>query len=106
MARKIRGEPDEDLQKVMHALAVYEARHPKAVIEAVREDKYSIRVRVIDPDFKGVGRHIRHKRVWQMFEGLPGEVVSQVAWLLCVTPREAKTSLASMEFDDAVAASS
>ena len=59
----------------------------------------SIRVRIIDPDFAGVGLAERHDAVWKLSDPLPEEVLSHLSGLLLLTPAEKKTSFANVEFD-------
>src|SRR5437899_594362 len=56
MPRKVRGKSDDTLDAIMAALATYEAQHPRAKIEGYRQNSVSIRIRIIDPDFAGIGR--------------------------------------------------
>jgi len=68
MPQKIRGKTDKSLDMVMRTLAKCEAGHPHAEIEGFRQSSVSIRIRIVDPDFAGVGRTDRHNIVWQVLE--------------------------------------
>jgi len=103
MAVKIRGESDEIIHQFVQALERYQAAHPKAKIEIYRQNHVSLRVRIIDPDFKGIAVVDRHDLVWKLFEDLPEEVQWELSVLLLLTPQETKTSFANMEFDHPVA---
>lgn len=99
MAVRIRGKADNVLKKFAQALDKYAAEHAKAKIEIYRQNDVSVRVRVIDPEFEGMDRSDRHDLVWSMLEDLPEEVLWEISVLLLLTPKEAKTSYANMEFD-------
>jgi stress-induced morphogen len=102
MPLKIRGPSDECLEAVKRALAEYELQHPRSEIEAYRQNDWSIRVRIVDPDFKGASRTERDDRVWQFLDELPEEVQGHISFLLLLTPEERKNSQASFEFDDPI----
>ncbi len=101
MAVKLRtNKPDLVLKQIIGALEKYAKNHPRARIEAYRHNNVSVRIRVVDPDFKGVGRADREDDLWKLLNDLPEEVVAEISLLIMVTPAEAKKSFASMEFDD------
>jgi hypothetical protein len=90
---------DADLQKFHEALAPYATEHPRARIEVQRRNNAIVNVRIIDPDFHATPRHERDALVWPLLEPLPEEVLTQLYLLILLTPQEAKTSVASFEFD-------
>src|SRR5260370_5160846 len=96
--------PDSYLKQIIKALGQYDAAHPKAVIEAYRQNSVSVRLRIIDSDFKGKSRAQREEDVWAALEKLPEDVAAEISLLLLLTPEDAKSSFASFEFDDPVAA--
>ena len=49
----LRGASDDILEQVIAVLRNYEATHPDAVIDLYRQNSVSIRVRIVDPRFKG-----------------------------------------------------
>jgi stress-induced morphogen len=102
MTLKVRGTSDKNIDALMKALANYEAKHPQAQIEAFRQGSYSIRIRVVDPDFKKIGKADRHDLIWDILDQLPEEVLSEISTILLLTPEEQKKSFANMEFDDPV----
>jgi hypothetical protein len=59
-------------------------------------------VRILDPDFKGMDKAERHDAIWDRFNDLDEEIQSDVSLLLLLTPEEARTSFANMEFDHPV----
>ncbi len=102
MSLKIRGKSDKFLDAFMKTLAKYEAQHPRAQIEAYRQGRFSIRIRIIDPDFSGVALAERHDAVWQHLDELPEEALSHLSILLLLTPKEKKKSFANMEFENPI----
>jgi hypothetical protein len=103
MAIKLRAKrPDPCLKQIIRALEPYDKAHPKAVIEAYRHNSVSIRVRIIDAEFKGKSWSQREEDVWAALEQLPEDVVGEISLLLLLTPEEAKKSFASTEFDDPI----
>jgi hypothetical protein len=93
------NQPDPVLEQVNAALGRYRSAHPQAHIETYRHNDVSVRVRLIDPTFAGLDRYRREDDVWAELDQLPEEVVAEISLLLLLTPTEAKTSLASEEFD-------
>jgi hypothetical protein len=94
--------PDPYLKQIVRALGQYNEAHPKALIEAYRQNSVSVRLRVIDSDFKGMSRTQREEEVWAALEQLPEDVAAEISLLLLLTPEEAKRSFASIEFDDPI----
>jgi stress-induced morphogen len=94
--------PDKRLRRIVAALEDYAAAHPRAQIEAYRHGSVSIRIRIIDPTFKGQSRAQREEDLWAILERLPDDVVAEISLLLLYTPEEAKKSFASAEFDDPI----
>lgn len=91
---------DEQVQQILDVLAEYKDSHPNADIAAKRQNSVSIRVRIIDSDFEGMDRVDRDPLIWTMLKTLPDDVFSNITMLLLLTPKEAETSLANLEFDD------
>jgi len=102
MAVTIRGQEDDDLLKLRDALVKYVKEHPKAYVVLYRQNSASIRVRILDPDFKNIDWAERHDQVWNYFEHLSDWVQFQVSILLLLTPKEAKKSLANLDFEDPI----
>jgi hypothetical protein len=93
---------DPTLKLIVGVLKQYAQAHPDAEIEVYRYSSVSVRIRVIDSDFRGQGRVEREEELWKLIEQLPEEVVSEISLLLLFTPEEAKKSFANMEFDNPV----
>jgi hypothetical protein len=92
--------PDPVLKQIIEVLKGYEKAHPLAEIEIYRQNSVSVRVRVINPEFKGQSRAEREHEIWKTFDQLPEEVAAELSLLLLFTPAEAKKSFANVEFDD------
>jgi hypothetical protein len=94
--------PDKRLKQIVAALEEYAATHPRADIEAYRHNSVSVRIRVIDPTFKGQSWSQREEDLWAILERLPEETVAEISLLLLLTPAEAKKSFANADFDDPI----
>jgi hypothetical protein len=101
MARRSKKDlPDGTVQRVRAVLREYEATHPNATIAVYRYNPVSVRIRIIDPDFQGLDRVDRDTAIWRFLDQLPEEVLAEITLLLLLTPKEAKTSLANLEFEN------
>lgn len=94
--------PDGVLKQIIKALKQYDAAHPKAQIELYRPNSASVRIRVINPEFKDQSRTEREEELWQLFNRLPEEVTSDIIGLILLTPQEKKKSLASFDFENPI----
>ena len=104
MARIDRStKPDVQVQQILDVLTEYERSHQQAQIEGRRYNPVSIRLRIIDPDFRGKDRIEREPEIWKLLSKLPEEVFVNITMLL-LTPEEAKHSLASQEFEHPIPA--
>lgn len=97
-----RGKTDETIDQIIHALRAYEADHPSAQIDVYRQNPVSVRVRIIDPVFAGMGKSHRSQMAWKYLDQLPDEVHSDISTLLLLSPDETKMSFANLEFEDPV----
>jgi hypothetical protein len=100
MTIKLRGKRDRMLARIADALTDYDNAHPKAQIEAYRQNPVSVRIRVLNPEFAGKSRAEREEEVWNHLNKLPEDAVADISLLLLLTPQEAKDSLVNLEFDD------
>lgn len=96
---------DNDEQTIRDALSEHKKAHPAAKIDVQRRNSVSIRIRITDPDFKGSDLVERDNQLWKILEKLPEDVLSQISLMLLLTPKEAKNSLANLEFDRPVRSS-
>jgi len=102
MAMKIRGKADSQTKRIAAALGGYERLHPDSIIEVYRQNSASIRIRIIDDSFQGVGLSDRHDDVWHHLDVLSDEDLSSVSVLLLITPEEAKDSFMNFNFEHPV----
>jgi stress-induced morphogen len=103
MAVKInRGTSDDVMDQIIGALESYAASHPRAAIDVYRQDRFSVRVRIIDPDFAQMSRPQRHDLVWRTLDMLADDVQSDISMLVLVAPDELAMSGSNMEFEDPV----
>src|SRR5205085_938339 len=93
---------DKVVRQIRESLAQYESSHPEADIQVRRQNSVSVRLRIIDPDFQGMDRVDRDSLVWRSLEKLPEQTQSQVTMVLLLTPEEAKTSFANLDFEHPV----
>lgn len=77
----------------------YGAKHPRADVRAYRHCDRAIRVRVLDPDFKGTDIVDRWLALEPIVEGLPDAVRRRITMVLTLTPEEGRESELSAEFD-------
>jgi stress-induced morphogen len=96
------AKPDQGVQQVLDVLREYESAHAGAQIEVYRQNPVSIRIRIVDPDFRGMDRVDRDSLLWKTLEKLPHEVQSDLTLLLLLTPDEKAMSFADFEFDHPV----
>ena len=90
---------DEVARIIGHVLEGYREQHPKASVNVYRQNPVSIRIRIIDPDFRGLDRVDREKDVWRILDELPADVRGDITLLLLLTPEEKPDSLANVEFE-------
>lgn len=95
----LRGKPDSRIDSIVDALSVFQVTHKSAEITVYRQNSVSIRVRIVDSDFKGLSRTQRSEQVWPFFEALADEVQSEISTLLLLTPGEQAASFANYEFE-------
>lgn len=93
---------DTGVQQVLDVLAGHTHQHPQAKVAVYRYNPVSIRVRIVDPEFRGRDRVEREAEVWPFLETLPEDVYCDLTMLLLLTPEEAMRSFANLEFDDPV----
>jgi hypothetical protein len=97
-----RGKSDTIIEKIIAALQPYEQDHPRAQIDLYRQNSVSVRVRIIDPDFAGLGKPQRSQLAWKYLGALPDDVQSDISTVLLLTPNETKMSFANFEFEDPI----
>lgn len=87
------------MKQIGKSLKPYDDAHPEAHIELDRRNNVSVRVRIIDQDFRGKSRAEREKEIWPLFDVLSEDAVADITMLLLLTPEEQSESLANFEFD-------
>ncbi|MDR3635203.1 MAG: hypothetical protein P4L84_15470 [Isosphaeraceae bacterium] len=90
---------DNSVHQIRGALECYRSEHPSAQVDVYRSNPVCIRIRVVDPDFHDLDRVEREERVWNVLEGLPGDVRRDISVLLAITPGEMETSGMNLEFE-------
>ena len=100
MPLTIRGDADDALSAVQHALLDFERQHPHARIDIYRRNSISIRIRVVDPGFAGMRKSDRHALVWKHLEKLPEEIQGDISMVVLLGPDEIRNSMANLEFED------
>lgn len=103
MSVEIRGESDKTLKAIAAALEDYARARKKAKITIYRYGPYSIRVRIIDPDFTGMKRVDRNDLAWDYLARLSEDDQADINQLVLITPEEAEKSLGNLEFENPVA---
>jgi hypothetical protein len=100
-----RGKSDAILERFIDVLRGFEADHPAAQIDIYRQNPVSVRVRIIDPNFRDESKVERSKKVWRYLGKLPEEVQSDLSTLILLEPAEAAQSFANHEFEDPIPSS-
>ena len=99
-AKKVQDEATKQIYRALKAVFPGLARNTGAVV--YRYNPVSIRVRVIDPQFKGMSMAQREALIDRALAQLPRTVIDDITLLLALTPEEADDTgqLLSHEFDD------
>lgn len=88
-----------DFRALMSALEAYQADFPKAKVAWTAPERFGVRIRIVDPSFRGMEKSNRHTRVWKYLNRLTDEQAQDVAVLLLLTPEEGKKPLAEFAFE-------
>jgi hypothetical protein len=100
MARASKKKPiDDGVESVWEVLREYQTKHPKASIDVYRSNPVSIRIRIVDPDFRGLDRVDRDSLLWKTLDKLPEDVRADITLLLLFTPDETTVSFANYDFE-------
>lgn len=101
MATIIHGSTDDVVQRLKTALDAYEEEHPGATAELYRQNPGSVRIRIIDRHFEGMGRSRRDEVVGAYLTQQVGEdILSEVSLLLLLPQSELSHSLTNLEFEN------
>jgi len=93
------GLSDSQRNVILDVLSPHQAAHPNAQIDVRRLHGVWIRVRIIDPDFQGIFWADRDEQVWPLLQQLPSEIFDDISMVLLLTPAEAPTFGANIEFE-------
>ena len=104
MSVEIRGEVDAGLEAIASALGAYEKDHQAAKITLYRNSRFSVRIRIIDPDFTGMRRVDRSDRVWDYLARLSEDDQADIHQFVVIAPREVEKSLGNFVFENPVEA--
>jgi hypothetical protein len=90
---------DEARKQVEEALAAYARRHAGADVKVKRQNPVALRIRVVDPAFRGLDWLKREDLVWKDLDKLPEEARSQITLVLLLAPEEVEGSPLNQEFE-------
>jgi stress-induced morphogen len=99
MPINFRGPVDPNMESLAAALRPYTDAHQSAEVEVFRYSPVSVRVRIIDPDFRGKNRSERHRSVWPLLYPLNEDVLGELTMLLLITPEERTSSSVNRDFE-------
>jgi stress-induced morphogen len=91
---------DREVAAIHEALGPYRASHPQARVDVRRRSMWSIRVRIIDPAFRGLSRVEREPLVYEFLDQLPEDVSECITMVLLLAPDEVEDSLVNMDFEN------
>jgi stress-induced morphogen len=98
MGISIHGTPDPLTERIRDAVRSYTDAHPSAEALVYRYSPVSVRVRVVDPGFRGKSRSERHNQIWPLLHPLDEDTLGDLTMLLLITPEERETSIADRDF--------
>jgi len=79
----------------------YQSSHPSAQIDVYRYNSASVRIRIVDPIFKGMRISLRDHEVWPILtRRISKEVRQDITTLLLLAPSELEDSIMNYEFDN------
>jgi len=85
---------------ILDVLSPYQVAHPYAQIDVRRRHGVFTGIRVIDPDFRGIFWTDRDEKIWPLLQQLPSEIFGDISMVLLLTPEEAPTFGANIEFEN------
>lgn len=94
------GLSDTQRNAILEVLSPYQTAHPTAEIDIRSRHGVFIGIRIIDPDFHGIFWADRDEKVWPMLQQLPSEIFDDISMVLLLTPEEAPTFGANLEFEN------
>jgi len=99
MSVEVLGNNDPVTELFAASLQSYAVNHPSAVVQVYRDSPVAVRVRIVDPDFRGKSRSERHKTVWPILYNLDQDKLEELGMLLLIAPEEKEGSAVNREFD-------
>lgn len=102
MPKKPKKNNDKAVRAIASALVAYQSAHPKAKIDVYRQNSVSVRIRIVDPDFRALDLVDRDSKIWEILHRLPDDVQAEITMVLLLTPAEKKKSFANVEFEDPI----
>jgi hypothetical protein len=102
MVRAAKNHQPRSVKAIRNALEEYRKSHSKASIEVKAQSPISVRIRIVDPDFKKFDKVDREELIWKILDKLPENVRADITMLLLITPEEKKDSFASFEFENPI----
>lgn len=89
----------EIVDEIVQALAFYECDHPQVDVKVYRLNDNSVRIRVIDSGFAGVGRVARYEGLSAYLNKISEEAQCDISMLLLLAPEEKEDSASNWKFE-------
>lgn len=102
MAGNTAADMDHEVANITEALIAYRQNHPDAKMDMQRRHKFSIHIRIIDPDFEGMDRVDREPEVRKLLRTLDDETFQNITVIHLFAPSELERSFANLEFENPV----
>lgn len=93
---------EQTVAEICRVLDAYQLANPGSAITAYQHHPFSVRLRVVDPGFKAMGRFERLQRVWEYLGQLPAEILTLIGLVVCDTPKELAKSHLNRKFEERV----
>jgi hypothetical protein len=90
--------PDSIVNEIVQTLQKYEAAHPGSSCTVRRYNSGAVRVRIVDPAFRGMSKGDRHDHAVAALDELSDDTLAEISILLCLAPGE--SSLMNADFDE------
>ncbi len=99
VALNFRGPVDPIMEALADAIRPYLDAHAAAEAQLFRYSPTSVRMRIIDPDFRRKSRSERHETLWALLYPLDEDILGELTMLLLLTPEERATSTLNLDFE-------
>jgi len=77
----------------------YRPLHPNARFDAYQSTRWSIRIRIVDPDVANLDYFDRDQPVWNLFDALPDDTFQMISILFLLSPEELEESPTNQDFE-------